>query len=105
MIEDIAAVDQLDDILKVDGIDVFFVAPGDLSQSMGLLGRPFHPDVTAVMDGVIQKTIAAGRTQGTPATLDTIDHFLEQGARFIMTGWPAWVTSGAKDFLSKIPGS
>ena len=105
MIEDIAAVDQLDDILNVDGIDVFFVAPGDLSQSMGLLGQPFHPDVTAVMDGVIQKTIAAGRTPGTLATLDTIDHFLEQGARFIMTGWPAWVTSGAKDFLSKIPGS
>ena len=105
MIEDIAAVDQLDDILKVDGIDVFFVAPGDLSQSMGLLGQPFHPDVTAVMDGVIQKTIAAGRTPGTLATLDTIDHFLEQGARFIMTGWLAWVTSGAKDFLSKIPGS
>ena len=105
MIEDIAAVDQLDDILKVDGIDVFFVAPGDLSQSMGLLGQPFHPDVTAVMDSVIERTIAAGRTPGTLATLDTIDHYVEKGAKFIMTGWPAWLTSGAKDFLATIPRS
>ncbi|MBK5416074.1 HpcH/HpaI aldolase family protein [Pseudomonas sp. TH31] len=35
MIESLEAVDNLDEILTVEGIDVFFVGPGDLSQSMG----------------------------------------------------------------------
>ena len=39
MIEDILAVENLPEILAVDDIDVFFVAPSDLAQSMGLIGQ------------------------------------------------------------------
>mgnify|MGYP001455133985 CR=1 FL=1 len=38
-IEDIVAVENLRDILSVDHVDVFFVAPGDLAQSMGYLDQ------------------------------------------------------------------
>jgi len=38
LIEDIIAVNNLDEILEVDNIDIFYVAPGDLAQSMGLPG-------------------------------------------------------------------
>ena len=51
LIEDIKAVNNLDEILTVDNIDVFFVAPSDLAQSMGHLGGIDHPDVTATIDG------------------------------------------------------
>src|SRR5690348_9792522 len=39
-IEDEAAVHNIEDILRVDGIDVFFIGPSDLSQSMGYPGNP-----------------------------------------------------------------
>jgi 4-hydroxy-2-oxoheptanedioate aldolase len=43
LIEDIEAVKSLDEILKVDHIDVFFVAPSDLATSMGRIGQMAHP--------------------------------------------------------------
>ena len=43
LIEDIVGVKNLDEILKVDHIDVFFVAPNDLATSMGHIGNMGHP--------------------------------------------------------------
>jgi len=43
MIEHIDAVDQLDNILEVPGIDLIFIAPYDLSQSLDLAGQFDHP--------------------------------------------------------------
>ena len=65
LIEDIAAVRNLDDILKVDHIDVFFVAPNDLATSMGHIGNMGHPEVQQTVDGAIKKIVQAGRVAGT----------------------------------------
>ena len=65
LIEETAALDNLDDILKVDGVDVFFVAPSDLSQTMGHIGNPGHPEVQAAIDDAIARIVDAGRTAGT----------------------------------------
>lgn len=59
-IEDIRCVRNLDEIIKVPGIDAFIVGPCDLSASMGLLGQVSHPDVKKVMDEVAAKVKAAG---------------------------------------------
>jgi len=45
MLEETAALDNLDEILRVEHIDVYFVAPGDLAQSMGHAGEIDHPQV------------------------------------------------------------
>ena len=45
LIEDIVAVRNLDEVVKVDHIDCFFVAPNDLATSMGHIGNPAHPEV------------------------------------------------------------
>ena len=45
LIEDIKAVKNLDEILEVDEIDVFFVAPNDLAATMGYIGKSDHKDV------------------------------------------------------------
>ena len=45
LIEDIVAWENLDEIIAVDGIDVFFVAPSDFAASMGHMGDLNHPDV------------------------------------------------------------
>jgi len=94
LIEDIVAVNNLDEILKVDNIDVFFVAPGDLAQTMGHIGEPHHPEVQSVVDESLRKIVAAGRTAGALVSNDNAAHHLEQGVKFFLGGPPAWIESG-----------
>jgi len=102
LIEDIVAVNNLAEILAVDNIDVFFVAPSDLAQSMGILGGANHPDVLATIDKAIEQIIGAGRTAGALVADDSVEGYIQKGVRFMMTGWPAWVTSGGKAFQGKV---
>ncbi|GIS62760.1 MAG: hypothetical protein CM1200mP2_49850 [Planctomycetaceae bacterium] len=55
------AVNNLDEILEVDHIDVFFVAPSDLASSMGLIGQLDHPEVVATREGALKKIVESGR--------------------------------------------
>src|SRR2546423_457642 len=64
LIEDIVAVKALDEILKVDHIDVFFVAPNDLATSIGPIGPMAQPDVQKTIDGALSRIVQAGRTAG-----------------------------------------
>jgi len=101
LIEDIASVGQLDDILKVDHIDVFFVAPSDLASSMGHIGNNSHPDVLSTIDSALQKIVEAGRTAGTLATSENVEHYAKLGVRCFMTGINPWIEAGAKDFMAR----
>lgn len=60
MIEDAEGVENIEEIVSVPGIDVIVVGQGDLSQSMGLLGQPNHPDVLEARDRVIAAARGAG---------------------------------------------
>ena len=102
LIEEIEAVNNLADILTVDNIDVFFVAPADLAQTMGHIGNHNHPDVQATIDKALAQIVAAGRTAGTLATDDNVARYRDAGVRFFLTGWPNWVAQGAKGFLQKV---
>ena len=82
LIEDIAAIGNLGEIVEVDDIDVFFVAPSDLAQSMGHLGRADHPEVQQVIDGAIAQIVAAGRTAGTVVSNATVESYIAKGVRF-----------------------
>ena len=102
LIEDIVAVENLDEILTVDHIDVFFVAPSDLAQSMGYVGQIDHPDVAEVIDGAIAKIVAAGRNPGAVASDDDVESKIEKGVKFMMASWTAWAASGAQEFRRKV---
>ena len=102
LIEEIEAVNNLADILTVDNIDVFFVAPADLAQTMGHIGNHTHPDVQATIDRALADIVAAGRTAGTLATDDNVERYSDAGVRFFLTGWPNWVAQGAKGFLQRV---
>lgn len=52
-IEGQQAISQLDEILKVEGIDLIFIGPYDLSQSIGIPGQIDHPLVTEKMMEII----------------------------------------------------
>ena len=55
------AVDTIDDILKVEGIDLITFGPQDLAQSLGRPGHADHADVIAAMKHVRDRVHAAGR--------------------------------------------
>jgi 4-hydroxy-2-oxoheptanedioate aldolase len=59
------AVDALPQVLKLDAIDVVFIGPTDLSQSMGFPGRPNEPSVQAVIDTCIKEILEGGKAVGT----------------------------------------
>jgi len=102
LIEDIIAVNNLAEILTVDDIDVFFVAPSDLAQTMGHLGGTDNPEVAATVDGALQQIVAAGRNAGALANDANIEHYINLGARFFLTGWAAWVAAGGNAFKARV---
>ena len=60
-IEDIIAYENLDEMLTVDGVEIFAGGPNDLAQSMGFPGEPNHPDCIKVTDEGTEKIHAAGK--------------------------------------------
>lgn len=99
-IEHQEAVANIDDILQVEGIDVFFIGPSDLSQSMGHPGNPKAPQVAAAIEATLARIRAAGKTPGMPATAETLPEILASGCRYIYTHLPRVLGAGAKAFLS-----
>src|SRR6185503_20380002 len=98
---DIAAVRALDEILKVDHIDVFFVAPNDLATSMGHIGNMGHPDVQKTVDGAITKIVQAGRVAGTLVSAANVERYTKLGVRAVMTSFFPWIQAGTKDLLDR----
>src|SRR5262249_11852048 len=82
------ALRNLDEILAVEGIDVFFIGPSDLSQSMGFPGDPKAPPVAKAIDGALAAIKAAGRVPGMPATADNVGDVVAKGCRYIYTHLP-----------------
>src|SRR5437773_10108089 len=75
LIEDIVAVRSLDEILKVDHIDCFLVAPSDLATSMGQIGNMGHPDAHRTVNGALIKFVPAGRTAGMLVSVDNVERY------------------------------
>lgn len=72
-IEGKEGIENLDNILDVDGVDIIFIGPYDLSQSMGVPGQTNHPKVINAMKSVVnkakQKNIVVGTFVETPEDL------------------------------------
>jgi len=101
LIEDIAAIPKLDEIIKVDHIDVFFVAPSDLATSMGHIGNPAHPDVQKTIDAALTRIVQAGRTAGTLVSLDNVERYTRMGVRALMTSFFPWIAAGAATLMER----
>jgi 4-hydroxy-2-oxoheptanedioate aldolase len=94
-------VKNLDEILKVDHIDVFFVAPNDLATSMGHIGNMGHPEVQQTVDGAITKIVQSGRSAGTLVSSTNVEGYMRQDVRCIMASFFPWIQAGAKDLMDR----
>lgn len=100
-LEERAAIANLDALLKVEGVDVFFVGPSDLSQSMGHPGNAKAPEVAAAINGSFERIVAAGCIPGTPATAENVADVLKRGVRYIYTHVPRLIAASAKNYFEK----
>lgn len=79
-IESQKALDNLEAIAGVEGVDSIFIGPGDLSTSLGYIGQQGHGDVVEV----IEKTIRRGVDCGSKVGILTGDEALAR--RYIAAG-------------------
>ena len=63
--------DDLDNILKVEGVDIFFIGPYDLSQSLGVPGQVTHPKVVETVNSIVKRALELGVVVGSFA--DTLE--------------------------------
>jgi 2-keto-3-deoxy-L-rhamnonate aldolase RhmA len=103
-LEDQAAIEHIDELLQVEGIDVFFIGPSDLSQSMGHPGDPKAPAVAQAIEASLRKMVAAGRTPGMPANAEYVRDAVGKGVRYLYTHLPRLLSGSAKTYLAKARG-
>lgn len=86
-IESAAAVENVEGIVAVDGVDAIFVGPSDLAASMGYLGQQSHPEVVEAVLHSIRAAKAAGKPAGVNAfVLEQAERYIEAGASFVAVG-------------------
>jgi 2-keto-3-deoxy-L-rhamnonate aldolase RhmA len=108
MIEDIALVDELDEILAVDGIDGYHVGTLDLAQSMG---SPPPEKLDEAVTEIVARCRTAGKLTSvgvvTPWAIDGVQKRVDQGVD-ILTVASAWMLTNAvgtflEDIEKRIP--
>ena len=83
-IEGKEGIENLDDILDVDGVDIIFIGPYDLSQSMGITGQIHHPEVLNAMKEVVKRAKTRNKIVGTFVdTPEDLKTWREQGVRYL----------------------
>lgn len=85
-IETVEGYKNLDEILKVDGIDTIFIGPMDLSQSFGCVGDTKNPQLIDAIKDITNKTLAAGKSVGTVCSPIDICKYYKMGMRYLLIG-------------------
>ena len=86
-VETEAALDNIEAICGIDGVDGVFIGPADLHASMGHTGEIANPKVKPLIDQAIRRIRKCGSAPGilTPSEADA-RHWLECGALFVAVG-------------------
>lgn len=95
------ALDNLDAIAALDGVDGVFIGPSDLATSLGHHGDTAHPDVQAAIEDAISRIAAAGKAPGIlMADEARARRFIELGALFVAVGSDVAVLAGGATRLA-----
>ncbi|BBB90269.1 MAG TPA: aldolase/citrate lyase family protein [Methylomusa anaerophila] len=98
-IEDKDALGNIASIAAVAGIDVLFIGPSDLSQSLGYPGAADHPVVQKAMQEAFAAIINAGKAAGTAGNFATAATRLQQGVTYYYTHFPTLFAHGCSEFF------
>ncbi|MEZ2330159.1 HpcH/HpaI aldolase/citrate lyase family protein [Mesorhizobium sp. RCC_202] len=99
-IEDEAGVANAAAIAAVDGVDVLFVGPGDLSTNMGAMGSPGAAHVQEAIASVRKAAAAAGKASGILAAVKAdADRYLADGFSMVAVGSDLGLLARGSDAL------
>lgn len=102
-IEHITAVDNIDVIVKVEGLDALFIGPYDLSGSMGKLGQVDHPEVVAAIEKVRAACEKAGRRLGIYCSNPQIAKpYVDRGYTLVAVGFDAMLLGAAARSIASL---
>ena len=102
MIESVHAVDNLDAVCAVPGIDAVFVGPNDLTVSMGIPEERDNPEFIAIMQRIIEFAEKHGIAAGSHfSQIEHAQRLVAQGGRFIPYSSDArLIQYGVRDYLA-----
>ncbi len=105
-IETVEALKHVNEIAAIDGIDVLFIGPNDLSMDMGIHGQYDHPRFKEALSAVLAAAKKFDKVVGILIfTVDDYPLYHDMGMRFIACGADAtFVANGAHDMAAKING-
>ena len=100
-VETQAAVDNIEAICAVDGVDGVFIGPADLHASLGYTGEIANPKVKPMIDEAIKRIRKAGKAPGilTPNEVDA-KHWLGCGGLFVAVGADVGVLARGAEALA-----
>jgi 4-hydroxy-2-oxoheptanedioate aldolase len=103
-IETIEALNHVEQISAVDGVDVLFIGPGDLSMQLGIFGQFDHPKFRKVLDTIVDAAQKAGKTAGMllydPTDFGT---YCKLGIQMVACGSDGtFISNGATNMVNKL---
>lgn len=84
--ESVEALNNIEKIAALEGVDAVFFGPNDLAADMGYFGQPNHPEVVASIISSIQKLKKIGKVTGVLAGEKDCGQYLEAGASVVALG-------------------
>ncbi|MBS1209203.1 MAG: yfaU [Proteobacteria bacterium] len=105
-VESVRGLQNLDEIVQVEGVDGVFIGPADLSASMGHIDDADHPEVRGAIEKAIRHVRAKGKAAGILATNPvTAKHYMAQGANFVAIAVDTMLfTKAMSDALAEVTG-
>ena len=99
-VETRTALDNLEAIAAVEGVDGVFIGPADLHASLGYAGQTSHPDVKALIDDAIGRIRRSGKAAGVLTSAEgDARHWLELGCQFVAVGVDASILARESEKL------
>ncbi len=89
MMETTAALDNVEEIIAVEGVDMLLIGSNDLCGEMGIPGQYDHPKLRDAFARCIAAATGVGKhvgVGGLAAREDLMTQFVQMGARFVSTG-------------------
>jgi len=101
--ESVQTLEHLDAILDTPDLDVLFVGPNDLAQSLGKPGQPGDPEVTAIADEVVARCKARGIKTGTTITdVAAAEKTIARGFDMLVPNLPMLIAGAASQLLKDV---
>ena len=100
-VETQTALDQLEKIAAVDGVDGVFIGPADLHASLGYAGETNNPKVMPVIDDAIRRIRKAGKAPGILTGVEAdAKRWIECGGLFVAVGADTGVLARGTEALA-----